>query len=626
MLEKIISTIHDDIGKEQFGGKAFWLKWLSDKGFTIPRSYFLKAEDAAFCTADDYGRLRDEFNGLFKPEERLAVRSSALQEDGERESKAGNYKTFLNVPASDFSSFCERHKQIVVDAAEKGDKAGVVLQNMIEADISGVIFTSNPENFSKKEMVISYCDGVGDDLVSGKIGRTKEEIIKKDAPEFQDKVCATYLSQLVALGTKIETTLNKPMDIEWCVEKGTGRIFILQCRPITSIFLEKNEIKKVGIQSIGNDERLKSLGKIKIRLMAEKHDILISDAYIVNCNCDQDTLPFNRIEIERSQFCRGYNIVVITPKTIDEKIVRHFVGRKSDAMRCITCNRYSFRAFPKYENLYEAVNAIYKQVKESSWICTMIIQEIFDPKFTGIIKAGEDAVFIEVARGHFVAKGVVPMSRYTIDKNGIHPHEQEQDKYYRILEGHQIEQSIDRQVIHIDNEDLKNIERQFSPILKECKCNLEFGLIEYDGNLEPYLIDFTEDNSKETIHAADIENGVISHGIIRGRIVKVAKTEIQQSLNVHCQNEIKPASLPGEPVIFLCDLPDINLMEKLDRKNIGFVFKGGSLLCHLSIILRERHIPALIYKDADTLEVDAIYELDTRKNEKVVKVKDENRI
>ncbi len=52
MLEKIISTINDDIGKEQFGGKAFWLKWLSDKGFTIPRSYFLKAEDAAFCTAD----------------------------------------------------------------------------------------------------------------------------------------------------------------------------------------------------------------------------------------------------------------------------------------------------------------------------------------------------------------------------------------------------------------------------------------------------------------------------------------------------------------------------------------------------------------------------------------------
>lgn len=40
MLEKIISTINDDIGKEQFGGKAFWLKWLSDKGFTIPRSYF----------------------------------------------------------------------------------------------------------------------------------------------------------------------------------------------------------------------------------------------------------------------------------------------------------------------------------------------------------------------------------------------------------------------------------------------------------------------------------------------------------------------------------------------------------------------------------------------------------
>ena len=40
----------------------------------------------------------------------------------------------------------------------------------------------------------------------------------------------------------------------------------------------------------------------------------------------------------------------------------------------------------------------------------MIIQEIFDPKFTGIMKKNGSTTFIEIARGHFVAKGIVPMS------------------------------------------------------------------------------------------------------------------------------------------------------------------------------------------------------------------------
>lgn len=55
-------------------------------------------------------------------------------------------------------------------------------------------------------------------------------------------------------------------------------------------------------------------------------------------------------------------------------------------MKCITCNRYNFRAFPDYDNIYEALSSIYDVVKNNTWLCTMIIQEIFDPKFTGIMK------------------------------------------------------------------------------------------------------------------------------------------------------------------------------------------------------------------------------------------------
>lgn len=619
MFEKILNKVTDSISGEQFGGKAYWLKWLNDNDFPVPKSYFSKAEETVFYTSAYYARLKDELKDLFQSDEQIALRSSGIQEDGEKESRAGNYKTFLHIPFSNFSLICEKHKEIIGNAAEQGDRTGVVFQQMIDAEYSGVLFTSNYINFSKKELIINYCNGTGDVLVSGTSEKIEKIIVKKDNIEFHDKVIGAYLLSLAKMGIEIENKLNKPMDIEWCIERNTGKIFILQCRPMTSIFLEKDEIKKVTIQSIGDDERLKSLDKIKIRLIAENHDVLISDAYIVNCNCITEVLPFDSIKLNRSRFCKGYNVVVITPKTIDEKIIRHFVGKKSDAMRSITCNRYCFRMFPKFENLQEALNAIYKQVKACSWICTMIIQEIFDPKFTGIIKAGSDATFIEIARGHFVAKGVIPLSRYTISRNEIRSHEAVQEKYYRILEGHQIEQNIDRQIIHIDNEDLRNVEKQFVPILKEINCNLEFGMLDYDGNLEPYLIDFTEDNSEETISSTDIETGIISHGNICGKLVRIEPIEIQQSLNTHCRNIIENSTTSDEPVIFLCDLPDIKLMEKLNMKNIGFVFKRGSQLCHLSILLRERHIPALIYEGTEKLEINAVYKLDTRQKKKLVK-------
>lgn len=624
MPEKLLKKITDNIiSSEHFGGKAFWLKWLNDNCFPVPKSYFSKAEDPCFYTPAYYERLRDEIKSLFQSNEQIALRSSGIQEDGEKESKAGKYKSFLHIAPSDFSSICEKHKEIIINSSEQGDSTGVVFQQMIDAVYSGVMFTSNYINFSKKELIIHYCNGTGDALVSGASKEIEKITVQKDNPEFKDKTMGIYLLPLAKMGIEIENKLNKPMDVEWCIERNTGKIFILQCRPITSIFLEQNEIKKVTAQSIGDDERLKSLDKVRIRLMAESHDVVISDGYIVNCNCITDDFPFDSIKLNRSQFCKGYNVVVVTPKMIDEKIVRHFVGKKSDAMRSITCNRYSFRMFPKFENIDEALNSIYKQVKSCSWICTMIIQEIFDPKFTGIIKSGKDAVFIEIARGHFVAKGIVPMSLYVMKKNEIDSYEAEQDKYYRILEGHQIEQNIDRQIIHIAEEDLRNIERQFVPVLKGIGCNLEFGLLDYDGNLEPYLIDFTEDNSEETISSTDVEAGIISHGNICGKLVKTEMTNIQQSLDVHCQNAIGNSVVSCEPVIFLCELPDIKLMEKLNKQNIGFVFKGGSQLCHLSILLRERHIPALIYEDAENLETGAVYKLDTRQKKKLIRMMDE---
>ena len=92
MLEKVLKEISENISSEQFGGKAFWLKWLGDNGFPIPKSYFSKAEEPSFYTPAYYEKLWDEIKKLFQSDERIALRSSGIQEDGEKESKAGEYR------------------------------------------------------------------------------------------------------------------------------------------------------------------------------------------------------------------------------------------------------------------------------------------------------------------------------------------------------------------------------------------------------------------------------------------------------------------------------------------------------------------------------------------------------
>ena len=620
MCDSVLRTMYDDIPLEQFGGKASGLKWLHENGFCVPETYFSRSISSDDCTDSYYDRLSSEIKNVFPPNTKLAVRSSGIHEDGKTESKAGNYKTFLNVDSSDTDEILKRHKEIIADAKDKGDRSGVIFQKMISAEYAGVIFTSNPENYSKEEMVISYRKGAGEQLVSGQTSDTVDLTIRKKNPVSANSELKPYIERLVAIAVKIEELQNKPMDIEWAAEKATGKIYVLQCRPITTILLPKNEIKKVTLSSIGSDSRLERLDKVKIRLEAEKNDIMISYAYVVNCNCDTETFPFESIPLERSKFCKGYNIVVIEPKKIDGKIVRHFVGKKSDAIKCITCNRYNFRAFPKFEDIHTALCNIYAQVREFSWVCTMIIQEIFDPKYTGIIKQSGNATFIEVARGHFVAKGIVPMSMYVIEDGTITANEVTQKKFYRILEGHQIEQNIDEQTVHIDDDVLFDIQEQFKPILEKKNCNLEFGLLELDMELYPYLIDFTLDAADETLKKDDISHGVMSHGCIQGKLVKLESSSIEQSLNAHCQNQIEESYNAGEPIIYVCELPNVKFMEKLGRKNIGFVFRSGSLLCHLAILLRERHIPALLFDNIESLKIGEVYRIDTASAQKLKEV------
>ncbi len=205
----------------------------------------------------------------------VAVRSSCIEEDSDNLSFAGQFNTYLNVTGLDFtinkillcwaSAYSKRsllyrwkHKIHI-----KTTEMAVILQQLIPADKSGVIFTCNPTNGKKDEIVLSSVYGIGEGLVSGTIdadtfvinkkklliknviiGEKKQQFINNEyietPEELQKKVSLEIneINNIVKTSKKIEKHYKHPQDIEWCILK--NKLWILQSRPITK-FIEKCE-------------------------------------------------------------------------------------------------------------------------------------------------------------------------------------------------------------------------------------------------------------------------------------------------------------------------------------------------------------------------------------------------
>ena len=215
---------------------------------------------------------------------RVAVRSSATAEDLPDASFAGQQETYLNVQGIEsvlnavrncYASlwgnravsyrFHQGYDQTSVSIA-------VVIQEMIESEKSGVLFTVNPVNKKENEMQINASFGLGESVVSGRvtadsyiidksgniievnIGSKETQIIygNKETVEVSvnsDKRKTRALNdreilELMKCGLEIEKHYGMPMDIEWAIKNDI--VYILQARAITTL-------KNSGNDLTGND-------------------------------------------------------------------------------------------------------------------------------------------------------------------------------------------------------------------------------------------------------------------------------------------------------------------------------------------------------------------------------------
>lgn len=217
--------------------------------------------------------IRSEFAARGLADARLAVRSSAIGEDSASSSFAGLFDSFLGVRTRDVvdrvsacwaSTFSER---AIAYRLRNGSGAlfpqmAVVIQEMIDARVSGIVFTTNPVVRSD-ELVVVAGYGLGEGAVSGNVGTDtyvltpdgtvlRREIARKrqrvmlgrngrgttvarvpDALAKRPALRDHQLAQLAALSKEIKGLRNADQDIEWALDH-RGRFWITQSRPVTT--------------------------------------------------------------------------------------------------------------------------------------------------------------------------------------------------------------------------------------------------------------------------------------------------------------------------------------------------------------------------------------------------------
>jgi phosphohistidine swiveling domain-containing protein len=204
----------------------------------------------------------------------VAVRSSATAEDLPEASFAGQQETYLNIHGEE--AFLKAVKKcwaslwtaraiayrIKNNIDQNTVALAVVIQEMVNAEAAGILFTANPMNGHRDEMVINAAWGLGEAIVGELVspdtiivdkatGKVKQmDIAEKtvitvetengteekplnDARRNSQVMKEAQVIELVTIARRIESFYGKPQDIEWC--RTNGQFYIVQSRPITAL-------------------------------------------------------------------------------------------------------------------------------------------------------------------------------------------------------------------------------------------------------------------------------------------------------------------------------------------------------------------------------------------------------
>jgi rifampicin phosphotransferase len=269
------------------GGKARSLAVAQNNGLPVPRWCVILSEafDGTYmlnCPVE--AALQEILATRFQGVKFFAVRSSAMEEDGQHASFAGLFESHLYVAPHQIAAKIadiwreSRSPRITAYCGEKGlplpeTVPAVIVQEMVAAEKSGVAFSADPITGCRNLAVISATWGLGSGLVSGEcesdayavtshlevvrhqiVTKTRchqmmpdttdtASVITSTVPEAQQSQSVLIHGEIVSvanLAFQAARIFGSPQDIEWSI--ANGRLYLLQSRPITTLPPEPSDI------------------------------------------------------------------------------------------------------------------------------------------------------------------------------------------------------------------------------------------------------------------------------------------------------------------------------------------------------------------------------------------------
>ena len=253
-----------------FGSKAVGLGDAARGGIPLPPGVALSGSIVEAVASGEEKAIKKVAKSVRPLPTPLAVRSSAVDEDGAEASFAGQHLTLLNITSADGVSEALReiwwsaNSDSAITYRQKSDlfvrpSVAVVVQALLDPEVAGVMFTKNPIN-GADERLIEASWGLGEVVVAGRVipdhfrvsrsgevlertpglkkvavrklpdgGTTEEDV----APELVESLCLDddQLAELSRLADRCEEVYGPARDIEWAF--AGGEPYLLQCRAVT---------------------------------------------------------------------------------------------------------------------------------------------------------------------------------------------------------------------------------------------------------------------------------------------------------------------------------------------------------------------------------------------------------
>ncbi|MFF0345207.1 PEP/pyruvate-binding domain-containing protein [Kribbella sp. NPDC004875] len=503
-----------------------------------------------------------------------AVRSSSLVEDGTARSHAGLYESYLHLmtlaEAAEAVTACWASfysPRAILARLRAGDtdpspRIAVIVQQMVDADLAGVAFTQEDRT------LVCATVGTGEHLVSGLTAAHRYDITGQSAPP-------PPYDQIAYLAGELRNHLGHEVDIEWAWHPGGLRL--LQVRPVTAALTVATPAGPVfAATSLYYSEQLPAgiaLGdcaEVYLSVttkrspafgLASRHGVTVDDGWLITLNGT------------------GLNDPGLRPQWWDELTGEVIVDLGPSARQNIL----------SATDLERFLSTVLNLQCDPHTRHTILLRPFVRGTSGAVTRANADG---STTMEHS-AEGLLAINRGLTSPSSLRLPAVDDAQSWAALDP--------PAPWHLDQ--LQQV-AAFTHILTELYPGTYLEWVHEEQ--EPHFIDYS---TTDTNRASSWPGSTLSTGTARGPLLMLPDDEaltrlsiapivsingdadVPESHYITCLLE-RITQLSTPPIVY-ADRPYV-ILSRLIGHVAGFVFAGGSDLCHLAILLREDHVPAIV--------------------------------